>query len=152
MLAGGGVGVFFGFLSATLYSFYGAAELYYDHIGMFVGGVSGLLAGGFWCYVMYRKHSLVVEMGVFNPGVLLGWGVLAGMAAGIASALLVHGVLILISLEQLDFEDIASLLFTGIVFGLVAGVVTGLICSSVWLAVVRARPVFNMGESNDDSV
>jgi len=130
------LGVFFGFLAGAGYVVWhgeGGGKRPVEILlltGSTTGGVGGLLAGLLWCRVMFRK-ALVGESG----GTLAATGGRWGLLVGVATAVLLHVVLVatlFIVVFPLAIGSITQLIGIGLACGVVAGGLLGLLSGAVW--------------------
>ena len=112
IVAGAGVGGFFGIGAGDLYN--PASRSDGERLGALAGGVVGLI----WTLVMLR----VIRNA--HPALIVVLGTVLGLAAGVVATLSLHTALAAINGARPDLTYIRI----GIGFGLTAGLVTGLVC------------------------
>jgi hypothetical protein len=125
VIAGAGVGVFFGLLAILPYNLSEAGPGLVPILGPILGGASGAGAGLLWSWLMGRLSPQASGGRIVLVGI--GWGTVAGSLATV----FLHSGLMIAS-GRLNGYPIMAVPF----FGVPAGFATGLVCGFLRWAVV----------------
>jgi len=128
VIAGAGVGGFFGLLASVLYGLSEVGPGLVHILGLILGGTSGAGAGLLWCWLMGRLSPQASGGRIVLVGI--GWGTVVG---SLATVFLHSGLMIAIGRLH---GDAINAITAGPFFGVPAGIATGLVCGFLRWAVV----------------
>ena len=129
VIAGAGVGGFFGLLASVLYGLSEVGPGLVHILGPILGGTGGAGAGLLWSWLMGRLSPQASGARIVLVGI--GWGIVVGLLATV----FLHSGLMIASGRFYGDAIIA-----GAFFGIPAGFATGLVCGFIrWRVVAWMR-------------